>query len=53
LALNLPLKPGDRIGSPKDSFSRAGYVICVADDAARATQACQDVVAGVSIDVVA
>jgi biotin carboxylase len=53
LTLHLPLKPGDRIASPKDSFSRAGHVVCVADDPAQAMQACEAVVAGVRIDVAA
>jgi biotin carboxylase len=50
VTLHLPLKPGDIVRAPRDSISRAGYVVCTGHDAAAAMQACEDVLAGITID---
>lgn len=50
VALHLPLKPGDVVRPPRDSFSRVGHVVCTGADAALAMRACEQVLAGVTID---
>jgi biotin carboxylase len=49
--LHLPLKVGDMVCAPKNSFDRVGYVVCVGTDTVSAIQKCEAVVAGVLIEV--
>lgn len=49
--LHLPLNKGDTITEIKDSFSRVGYVLTVAEDAHAATLLCEQVIGGIKIDV--
>ncbi|MFC5475234.1 ATP-grasp domain-containing protein [Paraherbaspirillum soli] len=53
IKLHLPLKPGDKVSAPKDSFNRVGYVVCVGTDPVAAMQTCKDVVSGIFIEIVA
>jgi biotin carboxylase len=49
--LHLPLKVGDKVREPKDSFNRVGYVICAGTDASAAMKKCAAVVSGISIEM--
>ncbi len=51
VALHLPLRVGDRVKQPVDSFSRVGHVICVGSNGGEARQLCDAVLAGVIVDV--
>lgn len=51
MRLHLPLRRGDIITAIKDSFSRVGYVLTVAEDNHSAVLLCEQVMRGIRIDV--